>query len=154
MRLKNNIFDIIINVICLIQLVGIVVYLIITWSSLPDQIPGHFGADGTVTRWDGKGTLLVMPIFAWVSFCGITIIERFPQIWNTGVRVTEENKIRVYRVIKSLLGALKIILVTAFVLLTVIQSLALNLPDLYLPVIGTLLFGAIIVSMIRLVRAR
>ena len=26
----------------------------------------------------------------------LTVIENFPQIWNTGVTVTEENKDRVY----------------------------------------------------------
>jgi uncharacterized membrane protein len=66
MRLKFSVFDIVVNIICLIQLVGIAIYLIVVWNSLPDQIPGHFNAAGEVTRFDGKGILLIMPIFACV----------------------------------------------------------------------------------------
>ena len=32
-----------------------------------------------MTRYDGKGALLVMPIFAWIMYAGFTLVERFPQ---------------------------------------------------------------------------
>ena len=154
MRLRSSALDISVNVICIIQLVGILVYLIAIWNSLPDQIPGHFNAAGEVTRFDGKGILLIMPIFACVMFAGFTLIERFPRIWNTGVKITEENRLRVYRVIRSLLGATKLITVSALIFATVFQSLSRNLPSWYLPVLFSLLTVTIVFSIIRLIRAR
>jgi len=154
MRFRSNIFDIIVNILCVIQLVGIVLYLIITWSSIPDQIPGHFNAAGEVTRWDGKISLIFLPILAWVLFIGMSVLERFPQVWNTGVRITEENKFRVYRVLKNLLRTVKLLIVTLFVLITIFQSLAQSMPVWCLPVFLSLLFVFIIYNIFRLLRAR
>jgi len=154
MQVRSGVFDIIVNVLCLIQLVGITIYLIVAWGNLPDQIPGHFGADGAVTRYDDKGILLVLPIIAWVMFIGISVVERFPQLWNTGVRVTEENKFRVYRVIKSLISKVKFIVITMFVFITIIQSLAQSLPIWFSPVFLGVLFITIIFSFCRLLLAR
>jgi len=151
MKLRNSVFDIAVNIVCLLQLAGIVLYLLITWNSLPDQIPGHFGADGVVTRYDGRGALLVGPIFAWVLFGGIVLLERFPQVWNTGVTVTEKNKAKVYRTIKSLLATTKLIMVTAFVFIAIIQSLARNLPGWFLPVFIWLLVAALVFFVIQLI---
>ena len=152
--MKPNIFDIVINFICMLQLFGIVIYLIVTWNSLPEQIPGHFGADGVVTRYDGKWALLVMPILAWLLFGGLSLIERFPQIWNTGVQVTKENKFRVYRILKNLLCATKLILVTSFIYVTIIQSLSQNLSRWFVPVFLFLLFGSMAYFAIMLIRAK
>jgi len=153
-RLRNNIFDIAFNIICLIQLVGITVYLVAVWNSLPDQIPGHFNFAGEVTRWDDKSSLLVMPILAWVLFGGILLVEQFPHIWNTSVTVTEENKFRVYRVLKSLIGVVKLVMVTFFVFIAVYQTLAIDLPGWLMPVYLVLVFAPIIYFTIQLRRMR
>jgi len=154
MILRNSIFDIIANVICIIMLIGIVIYLLVTWGNIPDQIPGHFAADGSVNRWDSKGTLFLLPAIGWVTFIGMTIIERFPHLWNVGVRVTEENKYRVYRVAKTLLIKVKLIIVALFVFITVFQSLSQNLPSWFMPVVMALIFVPVIISVVRLIRAR
>jgi uncharacterized membrane protein len=111
MGLKNSRYDIFINIVCLTQLIGIVIYFIIMWDSIPDQIPGHYNAAGEITRWGSKGELLILPIISWFLYLMITGVEQFPQIWNTGVRVTEENKEQVYRILKNMLGAIKLALV-------------------------------------------
>ena len=103
MLLGGKLAGIIINVLCLILLVGTVIYLIAAWGSLPDLIPGHFGGDGQITRYDSKGTLIIPLVIAWLLYLGFLVIERVPQIWNTGVRVTEENKYRVYGAIAPVL---------------------------------------------------
>jgi len=154
MRLGNSIFEIVINILCLILLIGIIIYLLISWSGIPDQIPGHFAADGTVNRWDSKGTLFIVPAIAWVLFIGITIIERFPHLWNTGVRVTEENKYRIYKITKSLLVTIKLFVVALFVSITIMQTLAQSLPVFFLPVFLSLMSVIIVYHIIRLIKAR
>lgn len=43
-----------------------------------------------------KSEMLLLPVMAWLLYLLLTVIERFPKIWNTGVTVTEENRERVY----------------------------------------------------------
>jgi len=154
MKLKPNIFFSFANALCLMQLVGMLIYLALAWNSLPEQIPGHFGADGVVTRYDGRGALLVMPIMNWIMFGVISLIERFPQTWNVGVKVTEENKLLVYGIIRNLIVTVKLVIVTAFTFIGIVQSLAQNLPSMFLPVLLVSLFGSLIYWTIRLRMAR
>jgi len=130
--LGGKIAGLVINVLCLILLVGTVIYLIVAWGSIPDQIPGHFGGDGQITRYGSKGELFIPQVIIWILFGGLTLVERLPQLWNTGVKVTEENKFRVYGTIKSLLGTVKLIIVAAFSFITINASLSQNLPGWFL----------------------
>ena len=154
MKIKNSIFDIVVNFICVFLFIGLAVYLIASWNNLPDQIPGHYNVSGEVTRWDGKSSLLFLPVTACFLFLVITIVERFPKIWNTGVRITEENMFRVYRIIKSMMSCVKLIFVAAFVAFSIIQSQAADLPTWLMIIFMVALFGAIIINIVRLVRAR
>ena len=95
-----------------------------------------------------------MPITAGVLYIGMTILERFPQVWNTGVRVTQENMFRVYGIIKSMISVVKLLIVATFVVITIITSLATNLPIWLMLVFIALIFGTIIFNIIRLVKAR
>ena len=154
MLIGNRIIGIIINIICLIQIAGIVIYLIVAWDSIPDQIPGHFNASGEVNRWDSKGTLFLLPGIALVMLIVMSVVERFPHLWNTGVRITEENKFRVYAVLRGLLYSVKFIVVTMFVCLAIIQSLMQTLPMWFLPTFIAPLMITIILHIVLLVRAR
>lgn len=43
---KKTAFSKITNLISLLSVVGIVLYVIITWKSIPDMIPGHYNIAG------------------------------------------------------------------------------------------------------------
>lgn len=154
MLLKRSKYDIIINFICLLLLLGVVAYLAVNWNSIPDKIPGHYNAMGEVDRWGNKGELLVLLIIGWVIYIGITILEHFPQVWNTGVTVTEENKARIYSILKNMIGIVKLLVVGTFVFLAINSALAKSLPIWFLPIFLGLMFGSIIFFIVRLTRAK
>ena len=154
MLFGNRMISIIINIICILQIIGIVIYLLVAWNSIPDQIPGHFNASGEVNRWDSKGTLFIVPGIALFMFILLSVVERFPHLWNTGVRVTEENKFRVYGITKGLLVSMKLILVTMFIVLTIIQSTLQTLPIWFLPIFMSLIVLTIVFYIVWLIRAR
>jgi uncharacterized membrane protein len=104
MKLKKNKFNIFVEIVCLILLIGVLIFLFLNWNSIPDRIPGHYNAMGEIDRIGSKKELLVLPIIGWLMYLGMTVVEKYPQIWNTGVTVTEENKERVYRVLKNMLS--------------------------------------------------
>ena len=154
LRLKNNIFDYSVNLACIIQLAGIVIYLIAVWGGLPDKIPGHYNATGEIDRWGSKSELIVLPIISWLLYMMMTAVEQFPQIWNTGgVTVTEENKYRVTRILKNMIGTLKLVVVTVFTFISLNSSRGEALPVWFMPVFLVLTFAPIIFFSVKLVRA-
>ena len=151
MKLKRNRYDVFADILCLVLLIGILIYLFVNWSSIPDKIPGHYNSAGEIDRMGNKGELLILPIISWLMFLGMTVVERFPQAWNTGVRVTEDNKERVYRTIKNMLSTMKIIIVAIFSYLTINSAQGLSLSAWFLPVFLLLIFGTLTLFIIRLI---
>lgn len=93
-------------------------------------------------------------IISWLIYGMITLIERYPQIWNTGVRITKENRDQVYRLLKDLIAWVKMITLSIFGFLTVLSALARNLPVWFLLVFVVLLFGVIAYYIVRITRVR
>ena len=154
MKVKKNKYDIFVEMVCLTLLVGVSIYLYLNWRSIPDMIPGHYNAMGEIDRMGSKKELVVLQIIGWLMYLILTVIGKFPQIWNTGVSVTEENKERVYRITKNLLNTVKLIMVAVFVYLTINSSQVISLTVWFLPVFLILLFGSMIFFIIKLVRAK
>ena len=152
LKLKRSWYDIFADILCLVLLMGILIYLFVKWSSIPDKIPGHYNAMGEIDRMGNKGELLILPIISWLMFLGMTVLEKFPQAWNTGVKVTEENKERVYRTLKNMISTMKVIIVAVFSYLTINSAQALSLSAWFLPVCLILLFGSIIFYVIKMIK--
>jgi uncharacterized membrane protein len=154
MQIRRSKYDVVINLICLLLLTGVVAYLAINWSNIPDKIPGHYNAMGEVNRWGNKGELLILPIIGWIMYIGITVLEHFPQVWNTGVTITEDNKTRIYRILNNMIGTTKLLVVGVFMFLTVNSAMSKALPAWFLPVFLVLIFGSILFFLIKLTKAR
>lgn len=152
--MRRNWYDIAVNIACVVLLAGIVIYLAVNWSEIPEEIPGHYNVYGVVDRWANKGELLVPPIVGWIMFIALTVIGRYPQIWNTGVTVTPENRERVYRVLKSMLGTMKLIMCAVFTILTLCSATAQGLPIWFLPVFLGLTFGTLFFFIMRLLQVK
>lgn len=154
MPIKRSKYDIAVNLLCLLLLFGIVVYLVVNWNHIPNVIPGHYNAAGEVDRWGNKGELMILPLIGWMMYIGITVLERFPQVWNTGVAITEENKTKVYRILKDMIGTTKLIVVIVFDYLALNSASSDSLPVWFLPVFLILLFSSLLFFIVKLVRAK
>ena len=92
-----------------VLLVIYMVWFVYRWRQLPQTVPLHFGFDGTPDRWGGKESLWMTPALALAVFAGLTVILRFPGIWNTGFKpVTEENREWVYQNLASMLVSVRL----------------------------------------------
>lgn len=143
-----------IDIICIALLFGMSIYLLISWGNLPDKIPGHYDALGNIDRWGSKNELIVLPIISWIMFIGISVLERYPKVWNTGVKVTEENVYRVYSTLYDMIKTLKLMLVIIFSFLTINSIHMNNLPKIFLPIILVLIFGNLIYHLIKLYKIK
>ena len=153
-KIERNALDVFEAIVSLASIIGVAAYLILAWNTIPDRIPMHYNAAGEINRWGDKSGLIVLPIISVILYGMITLIERFPQIWNTGVRVTDENRTQVYRLLKNLIACVKMMVLLVFGGLTVLSSLSLNLPIWFLLVFVVLLFGTIAFFIVKLTRLR
>lgn len=154
MKIRRCKFDIFIEICCLLCLFGTLIYLIAIWEHIPGEIPGHYNAMGEIDRITSKESLLVIPIITWIMYIGLTVVEKFPQIWNTGVTVTEENMEKVYRILKSMLGTFKLSMVAKFTYLTIYSAMAKPLSIWFLPISLIIMFGLLTFFIIKLVKAK
>ena len=141
MKIRRGKMDMILNLLCLILLIGITLWLPIFWDRIPDQVPMHYDFAGNIDRWGKKSEMLLLPVMAWLLYLLLTVIERFPKIWNTGVTVTEENRERVYTLLLHLISTMKFIIVCIFTWLTVQTPLGISLPGWFMIVVLLAVFG-------------
>ena len=154
LKFQRGKFDIILNGLCLIILVSTILFLILTWSKIPDKVPMHYDFAGNIDRWGSKLEILILPIITWIMYVFMTIIEKFPEAWNTGVKVTEENKERVYSTLLHLISTIKFIMVCMFAYLTVQTSLAFQLPAWFTPIFMLAIFGDLLYWIWKLYRVK
>lgn len=84
------------------------------YTTLPDIIPTHYNAAGEADGFGGKATLLFLPSIATIIFVGMTVLNRYPHIFNYPVNITADNAIRHYTNATSMIRYLKLILVVIF----------------------------------------
>ena len=154
MKIENTKADRILDIIGWILLIGTLAYLILGWSSFPDQIPMHYNGAGEIDRWGGKGEIIVIEVVMWILYLGIGLVEKYPQIWNTGVEVTPQNREKVYRILKHMLKTLKTLTALIFAYLIVNSLQGTPLPGWFTPVTLMLVFGDMAFWLVLLYRIR
>ena len=133
MNIKDTWADTIMEYLCRIMLIGTLIYLLVCWSTIPDQIPTHYNAAGEIDDWGGKGMIWFTVIISWVLYLGISFIERYPDIWNTGVEITRKNSEKVYRLLKYLIRTSKLIMTAVFFKFIIFSFIVKALPGWFSP---------------------
>ena len=138
-----------------VLLLGSIAYILILWHKLPEQIPTHYNFAGEIDGYGGRGTLLLMPIIGLVMDLSLALVCRFPQSWNTGVRVTVPNRTRVYRLVRDLMADLRLSMAVLFAGFGIYQA---SLPEQFsgnvTGIMLILIFAPLVRYFLRLARAR
>lgn len=154
MKVKKTKLDKIFNLLSLLLLIGTTLFFVLHWSNFPDKVPMHYDAAGHIDRWGNKQELLILPLISWIMYLFMTIIEQLPQLWNTGVRITDENKERVYRTLLHLMTSIKFIIISLVSYMSLQSALSHSLPVNFTIVTLLLVFGDILFWSFRLLRIR
>ena len=117
-RIELTVTDKAIEIIGWFALLAIWVLVISNYSNLPDTIPTHYNGVGNADGFGNKTNILILPIIASILFVGITIINKFPYIFNYPTQITEENALRQFTNATRMLRFMKFILVILFGLFT------------------------------------
>ena len=134
-------------------LLGAIVFVLIRFPSLPEQIPTHYNMAGEIDGYGGRFSLLLMPLIGLVMDGVLALVGRFPKSWNTGVRVTLYNRVRVYRILRDMMAETRLGMALLFAGFAVYQSL---LPEHFsgnvIGVMTLLIFVPLVRYFIRLVK--
>ena len=136
-----------------VLLLGAIAFILIRWPQLPPQIPSNYNAAGEVTGYSSRGLLFLMPAIGLFGDLSIALAGRFPKSWNTGVRITLYNRVRVYRILRDMMAETRLGMALLFAGFAVYQSL---LPEHFsgnvIGVMTLLIFVPLVRYFIRLVK--
>lgn len=131
-----------------------ILYLIVQWGNIPDQVPGHFNAAGEVDRWGSKYELFILPIIGLFLFFMFSLLEKAPHTHNYPKRLNEQNVEQFYLQSRKLLNTVKnlCLLVFAFLIVQIVRVALGDIESLglwFLPVFLVIMFGSIIIGVLK-----
>ena len=127
------------------------------FKDLPDTIPMHFNASGDPDGFSSKNTLLIIPIVGSLIYTGLSVLSRYPHVFNYLKEITEENARKQYRMATRLLKILNTLVAGCFlyvthgIILTSMEKKA-GLGSTFIPILLVLIFGSIGVYFYRSLR--
>jgi len=90
------------------------IYNAYLYNILPQTIPVHFNAAGKVDGYGDKITLFLMPAVGTLLMIGITILNRYPHVFNYPLEITEDNALHQYTLATRFIRQLKICILLVF----------------------------------------
>ena len=87
---------------------------IANYNNLPNIIPTHYNGTGKADGFGEKCMILTLPLVATFLFVGLTILNKFPHIFNNPTNITEENALKQYTNATRLIRFLKLMVVIIF----------------------------------------
>jgi uncharacterized membrane protein len=105
------------SLIALVTLVWMTVAALHGPDHLPDKIPTHFDLTGHPDAWGSSGMLALLPAVGLFLYVTITLVSRFPSVFNYPVRVTAQNRLRLQSIALNMVACLKAETLCLFALL-------------------------------------
>ncbi len=151
--------DLLLEIFGWISLILIWLLVILKYSSLPGSIPTHFNAAGKVDNYGGKGTFFISPIIGTIMFVGMTILNRYPYVFNYPVKITGENAERQYTIATRLIRYIKFVimglsLVIEYKIFLTATGGSSGLGRWFLPVFLAVIFIPLIVAIVKAIEIK
>lgn len=108
----------------LFEIVGSLLLLFIwgltiaNYANLPETIPTHYNGAGQADGFGGKAFILTLPLLVTFLFIGLTLLNKFPQVFNYPTPITQANAFKQYTNATRLIRYLKLVIVIIFGLIT------------------------------------
>jgi uncharacterized membrane protein len=95
-------------------------FVILTYDDLSETIPVHFDKSGQADRFGSKSSIFLLPIFATIIYSGLTILNKYPHLFNYIKEITNENALNQYTNATKMIRYLKLIIVFIFGLISIL----------------------------------
>ena len=109
--------DQVIRVIGGIGLIALAALTAIALQAGPEMVPLHFDFAGAPDRWGSPLELLGLPIVGLVLWIMLTVLTRYPHVYNYPTVITPENAERQYAIARRLLLVMRALITWSFAFL-------------------------------------
>lgn len=106
--------NVIIDVISAILVVIMAVGTFFIWKEAPDIVPTHFNFKGQVDNYGSKNIVFLLLVIAVICYVGMTVVSKYPKIYNYCIEITPENKEKQYLIAQTCIKLLNLEMVTIF----------------------------------------
>lgn len=125
------------EVLCLMLLLGTVVFLIVFWKNIPGSVPNHFNGAGQIDGYAEKRTLILMPVFMAVLYTVLSLVKTM-RFRSLGREVRVPAPLLLFPI-------MKLAVLAGFAYMTVCSALGRPLGTWYRPVFLALILGPMVV---------
>lgn len=113
-KIELTITDKVFEVLGWFAVLAIWIITIASYSGLPNTIPIHYNGAGQVDGFGEKESILILPLMATITFVVLTILNKFPHIFNYLNKITKENALEQYTNGTRMIRYLKFVIVIVF----------------------------------------
>ncbi len=117
--LKPTALDLWLDRIAFAGMVFLWLFTLLNYNNLPGSIPIHYNLSGKVDGYGNKLTMLIGPFIATVITGGLSLLNKYPHIFNYPATVTEDNAERQYMLATRLLRFIKLSVVCIFLYMNI-----------------------------------
>lgn len=94
------------DIIAFLTLVAYILFFLLQWPGLPEQVPLHFNLAGEVDSYGSKYSMMLLPLIAIGNFFLFNFLNKRPYTFNYPSTITEENAEQQYRSAMNLMSAI------------------------------------------------
>jgi len=109
---KKTTYDKILEIVAIVALLA-GFYPLLYYSSIDSNalFPTHYRFFGEIDGWGGRSTLWTMALIGLTFYVGLSVLQKFPKIYNYPCKVTEQNADYLYRLGVQLVRQVKVLCV-------------------------------------------
>ncbi len=118
-------------------------------------IPSHYNLLGEVDGWGDRSFLWALPSIAFVVYIILSILQRYPEMYNYPIKVTKKNAKSLHRLGVQLIRYIKFITIFIFAYLnnrSFSSAIEGKNSDLNLYIIGILTIGLFVVTLFSVIK--
>ena len=129
------------DIIGLALVVALVIMTFIYWGNAPDIIPTHYNFKGEVDAYGSKNTVFILLPIVLITYIGIAVLSKFPQVYIYAVEINLRNKEKQYLMASTFIRVLNVEIVTLFFFIQMNSGKVLSIAFLFIFLL--IIFGSI-----------
>jgi uncharacterized membrane protein len=113
-KIQMTTLDKALEVLGIAAIIALWLYVIISFSKLPEKVPMHYNFNGQPDRLGKKEALFLLPAITTALYALLTIVNRSPHRFNYLKKITPENAVSQYTQATRMIRYIKLALIILF----------------------------------------
>lgn len=114
LKIKKDSLDLLVEVVSVIFLALMFIWPFVHFQELPQFIPKHYSPSGLPDAFGKKHEIWILPAIGLVLFVVLTVLNRYPHLFNYPTEITQNNAKRQYKIATKLLRSIKLVICASF----------------------------------------